>query len=100
MSPPERPAKWNAKAVIRLIAGACAQAGFEVGLKAGLAAAPASKVRNMRRSLSIGRLQVVRPEQLIPVCSDRSPTNVDKWWPDLSRHSATECRRRTTRTPL
>jgi len=30
MSPPLSPAKWNAKAVIRLIAGACARAGAAI----------------------------------------------------------------------
>ena len=29
------------------------------------------------------RLQVVRPEQVVPIGLDRSPHDVDKWWPDL-----------------
>src|SRR5258708_30826683 len=48
MSPPLRPAKWNAKAVMRLIAGACA--------RAGAASSPAMMERKILRSVSMMRL--------------------------------------------
>src|SRR5579871_1005829 len=48
MSPPLSPAKWNAKAVIRLIAGACA--------RAGVASSPAITERKVLRSVNMTRL--------------------------------------------
>src|SRR5258708_7762938 len=64
MSPPLRPAKWNAKAVMRLIAGACA--------RAGVASSPAMMERKILRSVSMMRLPMGFSKRLLDSSAQHS----------------------------